>query len=281
MKTDPYEVHGGVLGTPDPCLLNISGGRTSGMMLRKVLDAYGGVLPEGVRACFTNTGREMVETLDFVKEMSGRWSVPIAWIERDPDAEGGYREVGRNSASRDGEPFERLIRDKQYLPNRVARFCTVELKIKPAEAWCRSQGWTKWASVLGYRADEVRRLLSAQKRGYALAPMVDAGVTKRDVVSFWAAQPFDLLLPTVGGKTPMGNCDGCFLKGEKVLAGIARSHPERFAWWPKMEVETGKTFRGSDRMSHTQIAALVRDQGDMLAGLSDEAEGIDCYCTGE
>lgn len=295
----PFLVHGGVLGTQDPCILNVSGGRTSGLMLYRILEAYGGTLPAAVRPVFTNTGREFDETLDFVQEMGARWDVSITWLERDPDEECGYREVSHNSASRNGEPFERLIEDRRYLPNRVARFCTVELKIRPTIAWARGQGYTKFASVLGYRADERHRLLRAQARdatgkdsrgvGYTLAPLVDAGVTRRDVAAFWARQPFDLRLPNINGKTPLGNCDGCFLKGAKTLAGICRQHPGRFDWWVEMErriveqtgASTGKTFRGTDRMSHTQIQQLTRDQGDLLDDLPDDAAGIDCYCTGE
>jgi 3'-phosphoadenosine 5'-phosphosulfate sulfotransferase (PAPS reductase)/FAD synthetase len=294
-KANPYQIHGGVLGTHDPCIVNISGGRSSGYMLRQILDAYPDGVPDDVHFVFTNTGREMPETLDFVAEMARRWAAPIVWLERDPDVAEGYREVGHNSASREGEPFERLIRDRKYLPNRVARFCTSELKIAPSKKWMQARGYETWAGVLGFRADEKRRLLGAQKKDgkkqpwYTLAPMVDAGVTKREVTAFWRSQPFDLRLPNIRGATPLGNCDGCFLKGDATLAGICRSHPERFDWWVRMEREivemtgTGdaKTFRGADRRSHTNLAAFTRDQGDLLADLPDDADGIDCFCTGD
>jgi hypothetical protein len=39
-----------------PFLLSFSGGRTSGMMLRGVLDAYGGTMPAGGHVVFANTG---------------------------------------------------------------------------------------------------------------------------------------------------------------------------------------------------------------------------------
>lgn len=59
-----------------------NGGRTSGYLLRQILDANGG-LPDDelVLTTFQNTGREMPETLDFVAEVGSRWGVPIAWLE--------------------------------------------------------------------------------------------------------------------------------------------------------------------------------------------------------
>ena len=43
-------------------------------------------------------------------------------------------------------------------------------------------------------------------------PLAEASVTVRDVSAFWQAQPFDLELLTVNGRTLEGNCDLCFLK---------------------------------------------------------------------
>lgn len=296
---NPYLVHGGVLGTHDRCLLNVSGGRSSGYLLCKIVEAYGGALPPEIVPVFNNTGAEREEALDFVVGLERYTGAHITWIERDPDEPAGFRIVGHNSASRNKEPFTRLIQERQFLPNRVSRFCTVELKIRPAIAFARSLGWTQWASVLGYRADERHRLEAAQKRdasgkdgrgvGYTLAPMVDAMVTRRDVVAFWKAQPFDLRQISVDGKTPEGNCDGCFLKSQANLAGLCRDHPKRFKWWTDMEayvaglgeVGTAKTFRAPDRMTHTQIADLVARQGDMVKPLDDEPDGIDCFCTGD
>ena len=51
-----------------PTVVSFSGGRTSGLMLRRVLDAHGGTLPEDVHVVFTNTGKERPETLAFVAE---------------------------------------------------------------------------------------------------------------------------------------------------------------------------------------------------------------------
>ena len=40
-------------------VINFSGGRTSGYMLKMILDQNGGVLPDDYLVTFQNTGREM------------------------------------------------------------------------------------------------------------------------------------------------------------------------------------------------------------------------------
>jgi 3'-phosphoadenosine 5'-phosphosulfate sulfotransferase (PAPS reductase)/FAD synthetase len=112
-----------------PALISFSGGRTSGYMLKQILDANAGRLPPGIVACFANTGKEMPETLDFVQDCSRRWDVAIVWLEYSPDGEKQrkFRVVNHQTASRQGEPYEALLRERKYLPNPVTRFCTTQL----------------------------------------------------------------------------------------------------------------------------------------------------------
>ena len=51
--------------------ISFSGGRTSGYMLYKILEANNG-LPSNAVVSFQNTGKEMPETLDFVQQVSER-----------------------------------------------------------------------------------------------------------------------------------------------------------------------------------------------------------------
>lgn len=60
-----------------------SGGRTSGYLLRQLLDANG-PLPERAVVTFQNTGRERSETLDFVAEVGERWNANVRWLEFRP-----------------------------------------------------------------------------------------------------------------------------------------------------------------------------------------------------
>lgn len=280
--TDPFRIEG-------PACISFSGGRTSAYMVRRVLDAYGGKLPEDVVVCFANTGKEMPETLDFVRDVGERWGVNVVWLEYRPKAEDGAKSfavVDYETASRNGEPYEALIRAKQYLPNPVTRFCTTELKIRVMRDYLRSIGWDHWTSVIGIRADEQRRVAKlnarTQERWDNSAPLASAGITRHDVWAFWKAHDFDLKLPNVDGTTPLGNCDLCFLKGATRITSILRERPELGEWWARQEEEVAKgygitgqgdTFR-SDRPTYRMMLNQARDQKTIF---DDEPIG-DCFC---
>ena len=51
-----------------PALISFSGGRTSAYMLKKIIEAYDGTLPDDMHVVFANTGKEMPQTLDFVRD---------------------------------------------------------------------------------------------------------------------------------------------------------------------------------------------------------------------
>lgn len=247
-----------------------SGGRTSAFMLHEILEANGG-LPDRCEVTFQNTGREMPQTLDFVREVGERWQVPITWLEYRATAP-HFEIVGYQGAARNGEPFEALLRRRKYLPNQEQRFCTEELKIRTAKRYLRSIGWDRWTAARGIRADEQHRLNGAapKDRWVNWHPLDTAGVTRRDIADFWERQPFDLALPNVKGKCWLGNCDGCFLKSESSIASLTRDYPERAVWWEEMEMEVSgltKSPNGakfSSRYSRREIREFVERQGDWI-----------------
>jgi 3'-phosphoadenosine 5'-phosphosulfate sulfotransferase (PAPS reductase)/FAD synthetase len=237
-----------------------SGGRTSAFMLHEILEANGG-LPARAAVTFQNTGREMPETLDFVSEVSARWGVPVAWLEYRPMAP-FFEIVNHNSASRDGEPFEALIRKKKYTPNQQTRFCTSELKVLASKRYLMSLGWKHWTSCIGLRADEPHRLNKPKlkDRWTDWTPLAVAGIGKHHVTEFWSRQPFDLQLPNINGRNWLGNCDGCFLKSEANIAAFTRDYPERAAWWERAEMIGGGSF--SKRYSRAGMRRYIEQQGD-------------------
>jgi 3'-phosphoadenosine 5'-phosphosulfate sulfotransferase (PAPS reductase)/FAD synthetase len=147
---DPFRIEG-------PACISFSGGRTSAYMLRRHLDAHGGRLPANVHVLFENTGKERLETLDFVRDCAERWGAYVRWLERDPDAPHGFREVDYETASRRGEPFDQLITERKFLPNRRMRFCTQELKIEVMRGFMTAEGYETWTNIVGLRRDVPRR----------------------------------------------------------------------------------------------------------------------------
>lgn len=226
--SDPFKITG-------PALVSVSGGRTSAYMLWRVLQASGGALPEGVVAAFANTGREREETLRFVHECATRWGVHIRWVEwRDSDE--GFEEVGFNSASRAGEPFAALIAKRRYLPNVGKRFCTTALKIDAMRKLMQSLGHETYTNVVGLRADEQWRVAKGMSKNaegndpfVSVWPLAKAGVLKRDVLAFWAAQDFDL-----GLRNYETNCDLCFMKHRSYLERSIRDGVDP-TWWIEQE----------------------------------------------
>jgi 3'-phosphoadenosine 5'-phosphosulfate sulfotransferase (PAPS reductase)/FAD synthetase len=263
----------------EPTCISFSGGRTSAYMLYQILQAHDGVLPEDAIVCFANTGKEAEETLRFVQDCSEHWNVHINWVEY-RDSEQKFEVVSYETASRNGEPFEALIRKKKYLPNPVTRFCTIEMKIRTISKFCKFIGMdvSEQDAWVGIRADEPRRVA---KIGMDRLPLVKAGVTAKDVGEFWKAQPFDLGLPNINGKTMHGNCDLCFLKGGNQIVSLIAEKPERAIWWAHMETLVqssgqatgqGDRFR-KDRPSYAEMMKFTADQADMFAD-----ETIGCFC---
>jgi hypothetical protein len=69
----------------------------------------------------------MTETFDLVRECGERWGVFIVWLEYNPGLPEKFEIVSHATASRIGEPFERLLLNRGMLPNPVTRFCTAML----------------------------------------------------------------------------------------------------------------------------------------------------------
>lgn len=248
--------------------ISFSGGRTSAYMLHQILDANGD-LPDRVKVTFQNTGREMPETLDFVQECASRWGVDVIWLEY-RRSKPWFEVIDYGSAARNGEPFKELILKRQFLPNQQARFCTQEMKILTARRYLRSEGWKSWTNAVGIRSDESHRARkSTDKRITLWHPLTDAMVSKRDVLTFWSKQDFDLKV-----EDGRGNCDGCFLKSEANLAALARDYPERHQWWEDMELMVsdwtlGNGARFRKEFSRRSLRSFVERQGDWIFDAED------------
>ncbi len=241
---DPFKIE-------PPFVVSFSGGRTSGYMLHRIIRAHGGKLPEGCHILFCNTGKERPETLDFVHEVETKWAVKVTWLEyRRVNGKPAWEAVTYETASRKAEPFEAVIAARGFLPNRMMRFCTGELKIRTKIRYLKSLGLKgdTYRNAVGIRADEANRYARFSKCGEADAgavtmPLYGAGVTEKDVMAFWATHPFDLQL-----KQHEGNCDLCFLKSQPKLLTIMRERPDLAEWWVAQEArfEGNAKFKNSD-----------------------------------
>ncbi len=288
-----------------PAVISLSGGRTSGYMLRRILAE--GLQPD-VHVLFCNTGKEWDKTLAFVNEIDTQWKANVHWLEYErqelpaykseevaaiaaqfraarphaywvhrPSNSRGFREVTFKTAARNGEPFENFVA-MSGLPNPAFRTCTTEMKVRVMKRWMLERGYEEWDMVMGIRADEPRRVAklrrSPPERWEHVMPLADAKVDEAEVLAFWKAQPFDLGLavdPVLG--TYQGNCDGCILKATDKLLRIEREEPGRLKWWEDIERDAGTVFR-RDRAGYAQLRVLAQES---VVSVDGDDLG-DCFC---
>ena len=272
--SNPYKLEG-------PAVIHFSGGRTSAYMLRMILDAHGGTLPDDVVVSFQNTGKERLETLDFIHEIETRWGVSIVWLEYclDDAGEHSFRVVDYASADRDGRPFAELIKKKAFLPNPVTRFCTSWLKVETVKRYLCGLGWEYgWSSALGIRYDEPRRwsrIKGKKSHDEPVMPLVSARVGLEDIDAFWSSQPFKLeLMPHEG------NCDLCFLKGAGKIQEIIERRPDLAEWWAAQEArELGKSgISGLFRSDRPRYQAILDGSKRQLRMFDADEPSISCFC---
>lgn len=283
--------------------LSVSGGRSSAYQAWHIVKANGG-LPTGVVPHFCNTGRESEQTLRFVNRLDEALGLGVVWLEFDMHSNTKVRVVDFESASRDGRPFNEFLyteirrRDgtigPRPLPNPAQRTCTDQLKAKTWHRYARRHlGWpTRYYTLLGYRADEPKRVARRQKRdakgfketGKGIYLLHAAGVTSDIKEDFWESAPFDLEM-----SSDHGNCDYCFMvstwkiKERMLLEAIEgnypldpRQPPPRLTFWINAEERISDrpgVFR-RDRPSYREMWEQVC-LGDMSSCVP---EGRDDIC---
>ena len=274
---DPFFIEG-------PALLSLSGGRTSAYMLWRILQAHGGVLPPYIHVVFANTGKEREETLRFVHEISVRWGVHVVWVEfvtdlRSAGAAGRVTVVGYNSASRAGEPLDRLIARKKAIFSTVrGRWCTERCKVGALIDYMETIGHLpgSYTELIGFRADEGDRVYELPRKprnaGRSLSfPLAEASIRKGDVNAFWSGHDFDLMIPR-----GTGNCDHCPFMAFKARVARARRNPEGIEWWLAKEEIFDFAF------AKETFAEVVRAaENQFMLDLDDiEQDAADSECAG-
>ena len=253
-----------------PTFVNISGGRTSAYMAYLFKD-------KPVTFIFQNTGRERPETYDFLRDIEKNFGIKIIWLQY-KDTKPFFDIVDYETADRTGKPFEQLIEKRRAIPNKHKRFCTIEMKVKTSRRYIRSLGIKEYNKVIGFRTDEIKRWERMEKdtgisiKEHIYAPLIELGITAKEIAEFWKSQSFDLKLPILpNGKTFGGNCMGCFWHSEYQNAMLCKSHPDAVEWLIKQEEKMGYNFM--DRMSWKEFKQYVAEQKQSSFDLED------FYCT--
>ena len=180
--------------------------------------------------------------------------------------------IGREIHWVTGPTFDEVIGDKNYLPNVMSRFCTVEMKLYPIFIFCYQLG--KVRMRIGYRGDEIERQIGMyynHKRGEIKYPNLiefpsemrqnkNGKWIKKNAVFDWRCIEFPFCqrgqsvfysdvqewAEKTGIKFPKdSNCEGCFHKNfaqiQKNLRGTNKAN-----WWIGKETKVGSRFKKED-----------------------------------
>lgn len=205
--------------------------------------------------------------------------------------------IGREIKWVTGISFDDVVKFKGgWLPNKLHRYCTVEMKLRPIFNYLRSIGETPVEMRFGYRANEESRALrmmdrvaedgiiyfkevvgtwdkgpnKGKKRWEDLPyqkpsfPLIENGIFKSDIQKFWEGKPVRF--------AKFNNCVGCFHRNPVFLKKMFEAHLDKMAWFEKQEEGRERGMWRSD-VSYKKI----RESGLQLE-LSDLSECDSGYC---
>jgi hypothetical protein len=190
--------------------------------------------------------------------------------------------------------FEDLIEQKKgkngyYLPNQMARFCTVEMKIKPIAQWCYENTQLPIEMRIGFRGNEKNRVDRMNSRlvnqvedfkfkigrennrnkfktlpyRFLKFPLYQDKLDNYNIHQYWKDKPIRFAYKN--------NCVGCFHRSELFLNHISKRNEKQFNWFIEMEKKTGQTFKKGityEKIKNyqTQISMFDDDFNDCDSG---------------
>ncbi|QKJ28447.1 phosphoadenosine phosphosulfate reductase family protein [Mucilaginibacter mali] len=246
-------------------MINFSGGKISALMTILLKPT-----PDDI-VLFTDTGREHKKTYKFIDDFERYEGIKV------------HRVTYTHKKSPGLTGMTALNRKKVYLPNRVKRICTVELKILMTKRYLRSIGIQRFEQFIGFRADEQDRIIglkSQYKKVSTRFILNEQGVTKPMVDQYWLLKPYTLEIPSI-----LGNCDLCFLKGKATIIRILQLFPELAEPWiadeDEMSARTGKQVSYFSDITYRQLLQIAQSQKTLFdeVNLEKLAPAYSCSCT--
>jgi hypothetical protein len=147
------------------------------------------------------------------------------------------------------------INFRGILPNKLRRFCTTEMKMRPLFDWWKNKINEPAIFRLGFRANEMNRAKSVNdklnlngitefktiigktkngKNKWGLIewqiphfPLIEDGIFKDKIEEYWKDKPVRFAY--------MNNCIGCFHRNELLLKLMSEKHPNKFNWFIEKE----------------------------------------------
>ena len=195
-----------------------------------------------------------------------------------------------------GDPFEEVISKKgDYLPNKMQRFCTTEMKLTPIFYWWAETIGEPMVMQIGFRANEQRRAkkmmdktnengllefkatFGKNSRGQnkweqvewqkPSFPLIDNGIFKDHIQAYWDKH-------TDVEFAPFNNCVGCFHRNPIFLRKMADEHPNKMEWFAKQEERESKGQWRSD----VKYRDIIKSKLQMELSFDDFSDCDSGYC---
>ena len=160
-----------------------------------------------------------------------------------------------------GSTFDDVTQNKGgWLPNKLHRYCTVEMKLRPMFRWWKHKVGEPAYMQIGFRAGEegrAKRMLERANEDGLLEfkdivgkhsngnnkwatepwqkpkfPMIEDRIRRDHVVEFWKDKPVRF--------AERNNCVGCFHRNPLLLRQMFDKHPEKMEWFSAQERIEGK-----------------------------------------
>ena len=190
-------------------VLGLSGGRDSAALAVYMRQQK----PElDIEYFFTDTGKELPEVYEFLGRLEGFLGKPIVRLNPDRDFDFWLKQYNN------------------FLPSPQTRWCTRELKIRPFEAWIKSdlKAGVRVHSYVAIRADEMSRsgMVSKQRNLHIHLPFVECGLDKAAVIELLEAS--GLGLPAYYRWRSRSGCTFCFYQRKIEWVRLKEEHPEAY-----------------------------------------------------
>ena len=179
--------------------------------------------------------------------------------------------IGQEIKMITGDTFEEVIkRNYNYLPNKMTRYCTVEMKLKPIFNYLKENTELPVEMRIGFRPNEIKRaegvLARADENGiehfetiigkrksqnkwgkvpYRICkfPLIENNISKDTIYNYWQDKPVRFAY--------RNNCVGCVNRQPLMISHMASKDIDKVKWFEKQEIKTGNRFLSD--VSFTQI----------------------------
>jgi hypothetical protein len=163
-----------------------------------------------------------------------------------------------------GKTFDNTIiktkKGSKYLPNKMARYCTTELKTIPILHWMYEEVKKPVIMRFGYRANETKRAIKMMDKtddnGFTSVkttftklkdgrnswgvykyckpefPLINDNIYKDTIEEFWKDKDVRFAY--------MNNCVGCWWRSPLLLKKMSDKHPKKMKWFADQETNKSK-----------------------------------------